>query len=164
MRFRELSERPFRWLLGLTLLTLPAPFVWLEIGPRGFEHYGPDVPDVYILGGFITGKDLGWLPILGACIAQFAGIVCSYACVFFARRASHDPHLATQFLVVNAALLMLFPLWLSAYMEGVINNSEGAFMITHPQVGLLLYVAICVLMVWLLFLHVRALLLPNARK
>lgn len=164
IQFRKWTEGPFKWLQWLTLLTLPAPFIWLEVGPRGFINYGHDVPDIYILGGFITGKDLGWLPILGACIAQFAGIVCSFACVVAAMRASHDHHLATQFLVVNAALLGLFPLWLDAYVEGVIHNSDGADLTVHPRVGLLLYVAACVLTLWLLIVHVRALLLYRASE
>jgi len=155
---RELNERLFKWLLRLTLLTLPAPFVWLEIGPRGFEYYGPDVPDVYILGGFITGKDLRFQPILGACIAQFTGIMLTYMAALVARRFTHVPAIAILFLMFNAGLLMVFPFGLHAYVEGVIHNSDMAFMITHPHIGLLMYLAICVLTLWLLIVHARMLL------
>ena len=41
----------------LALLTLPLPFVWFEIGPLGKLYYGPSVPDIYILGATILGKD-----------------------------------------------------------------------------------------------------------
>ncbi len=141
------TEGRFKWLLVLTLLTLPAPFVWLEIGPGGFEWYGPDVPDIYILGGFITGKDLGWQPILHAFIAQFVGIMLTFLAALLARRFTHYPFLAVLFLLFNAGSLLVFPYWLYGYTVGVIHNSDGVDLTIHPHIGLILYLAIC----WLTF-------------
>jgi hypothetical protein len=42
----------------LAIACLFSPFIFLKIGPKGYEYYGPDVPDIYILGGFILGKDI----------------------------------------------------------------------------------------------------------
>jgi len=44
----------------ISIITLFTPFIWLEVGPRGHEYYGSDVPDIYILGGTILGKDRGF--------------------------------------------------------------------------------------------------------
>jgi hypothetical protein len=41
----------------LALISLAVPFVRLEIGPIGKQYYGPNVPDIFILGGTILGKD-----------------------------------------------------------------------------------------------------------
>lgn len=149
------AERSLQWILRLTLLTLPAPFLWLEIGPKGYAWYGPDVPDIYILGGFITGKDLRWLPILHACIAQATGILITYASAWLVRRFAAETGMPILFLTINTLLLLVFPLWLSAYTEGVINNSDGADLTVHPHIGLLLYVVICGLTFRLLFLYAR---------
>jgi hypothetical protein len=147
------TERPFKWLLWSTILTLPAPFVWLQIGELGYVHYGPDVPDVYILGGFITGKDLSFFGILYAWIAQFTGIALSILCVTLAKRFRHYRAPALLFLLLNALLLSAFPFWLPAYVEGVIHNSDMTFMTAHPHIGLLLYVACCVLTLRLLVIY-----------
>ena len=126
---------------------LPAPFIWLEVGPSGFEWYGPDVPDIYILGGFITGKDLAWKPILDGFIAQFAGIMLSFLAALLAWRFARYPVLAVLLLVFNTALLAVFPKWLYAYTVGVIHNSDNADLTVHPHIGLIIYLAIC----WLTF-------------
>ena len=155
MKWADLdTERRFKRLLGLTLLTLPAPFIWLEVGPGGFEWYGPDVPDIYILGGFITGKDLGWKPILYAFLAQFVGIMLTFLSALLAWRFSYYPVLPVLLLLFNTVLLVVFPKWLYAYTEGVIHNSDNADLTIHPHVGLLLYVAIGWLTFRLLIGHV----------
>lgn len=155
-RTQDDAKRPLNWIVRLTLLTLPAPFLWLEIGPKGYEWYGPDVPDIYILGGFITGKDLRWLPILQACIAQAMGILITCASTLLVKRSAPETGMPILFLTINTLLLLVFPFWLSAYTEGVINNSDGADLTVHPHIGLGLYAVICGLTFRLLFLYARS--------
>lgn len=41
----------------LSCIVLFLPFIHLEIGPSGYKLYGENVPDIYILGATILGKD-----------------------------------------------------------------------------------------------------------
>ncbi|NBO50680.1 MAG: hypothetical protein EBU80_13395, partial [Chitinophagia bacterium] len=51
--------------LLLTVLSIFLPFVYMEIGPMGYRYYGPNVPDIYICGGYIFGKDTSFFTTSG---------------------------------------------------------------------------------------------------
>jgi len=124
-------------LLAIALLFLP--IVWLEVGPNGYKYYGPTVPHVYIYGGAITGKDLAWEPIAFAmlfqliCILIFCGLSLS---VKYMRRNPLVP------IIFQSFLLTLFPVWLEMYVSGVENNSDGADLRFHWQIGMVVYVVL----------------------
>jgi hypothetical protein len=121
----------------LSLLCLPAPFVFMKIGPAGYRLYGPDVPDIWILGAYILGKDTSFWGI---------GIVWKWQLFFIAyTAASLWFYHITRFgywLYQNLIFLLLFPIWLYAYTGGVINNSDGADLSVYPMPGLLLWLAV----------------------
>lgn len=119
------------------------PFVWLEIGPEGYEYYGPTVPHVYIYGGAITGKDLSWTPIAIAMIFQLVCILVFALLAFLTRSSRFKP---LQVLLLQSFLLLLFPLWINFYVDGVIGNSDCADMIVHwQQPGMYVYGVLVVL-------------------
>jgi hypothetical protein len=126
-----------QWSLFLNLLCLPAPFVWMKIGPEGYKYYGPDVPDIWILGAYILGKDTRWPPIGLAWKWQLAFILITAFCTWC---FLHKPN--KLLLWFNLCLLILFPLWLEIYSSGVINNSDGADLSVYPMPGLLLWAGI----------------------
>lgn len=127
-------------LLGVLFLFLP--IVWMDIGPRGIEFYGPDVPDIYIYGGIITGKDLAFTPILIAMSLQAALIVAGIVTAFFAFRYTPVPKLAFSVTVFHSVLLALFPWWIEQYKSGVANNSDGADLTMYWMSGAYVYVAL----------------------
>ena len=74
--------------LVLTVLSIFVPFVYMKIGPMGYRYYGPNVPDIYIFGGYIFGKLFGgpkltqispnktWAGAIGSIIlSQFAFLI-----------------------------------------------------------------------------------------
>jgi hypothetical protein len=153
-------------LCGVVLLFLP--IVWMEIGPNGIVYYGPQVPDIYIYGGAITGKDLSFTPILIAMLLQFAfimiGIFLSVVnCIGEWKRPRAIG--ATWF---QTSLLLFFPYWMSMYVGGVICNSDGAAsdLTVHYGSGVVFYILLFVINIFqLFFLHVvtrkrKAKLLP----
>lgn len=109
------------------VILLFTPIIWMEIGPLGKAYYGPTVPDIYIYGGAITGKDLNWEPILVAMIFQLVmilfGILLSVICFFTAAHSRAWTILLTS---IQTILLVLFPMWMMMYSGHVINNSDGA--------------------------------------
>lgn len=123
-----------QWSLFLNLLSLPAPFVWMKIGPEAYKYYGPDVPDIWILGAYILGKDTRWPPIGFAWKWQLAFILITAFCTW---RYLRKPN--KLLLWFNLCWLILFPLWLEIYSEGVISNSDGADLSVYPMPGLLLW-------------------------
>jgi hypothetical protein len=128
MRLNSLSV--FRIASGasalLATVLLFAPVVWMKIGPLGIEYYGPQVPDIYIYGGAITGKDLSFTPILIAMLLQFAlimiGIFLSVVNCF----GEWSPARAIGFTWIQTLLLIGFPFWMNMYVSGVLGNSDGA--------------------------------------
>lgn len=131
-----------RLTLWLSVLALFTPFIWIKIGPQGIAFYGPDVPDIYILGATILGKDrsfpgiafaIRFQLVLGLCF-----ILCSGLAVMWSRRRTLVRGLAH----VQIALLLLFPFWLGLYVNGVIHNSDGAAadLRVYPHIGFLVYI------------------------
>ena len=128
----------------LALASLFVPFVWLEIGPGGYKVYGPNVPHVYIYGGLITGKDLGFWGISCAMIFQIVGFL-FFALLSAAAYSSREESRTIYFLFCQSVMLALFPFWLKGYVGGVIGNSDGADLSVHWQFGIVLYVLLIVL-------------------
>ena len=148
----------FSALLGITLLFVP--IVWMEIGPLGIAYYGPEVPDIYIYGGFISGKDLNWTGISFAMIFQVVMIV---AGIFFEVISlvilPHNRNASQAWHGISTALLLLFPLWMYMYANGVIHNSDGAAadLTVHYEFGLGIYAV-------LLMLNISGHVLLNTKK
>ncbi|RYU83364.1 hypothetical protein [Hymenobacter persicinus] len=125
--------------------TLVTPFIWLKIGPAGYAYYGPNVPDIYIFGATITGKDRSFDGINLAYKSQLAIIlyfVVSSLCAAIRMRRRRETLILNY---INFALLLLFPVWLYLYRGGVISNSDGADLTTYPHVGLLFYALLVLL-------------------
>ena|ERR1044072_2211327 len=131
---------------GVLLLFLP--IVWMEIGPMGKAYYGPTVPDIYIYGGYITGKDLQWAPIYGAMIFQRTVILVGIGLAAGALGFTWNSRFLFKFcLWITTFLLALFPVWISAYAGHVINNSDGAAadLTVHYGSGMYVYACLVVL-------------------
>ena len=128
-----------KWLMGLTLWAIITPFILLKIGPKGYEYYGPDVPDVYILGGYIFGKDLSWEPIKLAFQFQLLMILLYLLLIIISYLTFKWGVITRLPLMVSLLLLLLFPLWLALYTQGVMNNSDGADLTVYPHVGAIIY-------------------------
>jgi len=138
-----MDSKAARLALIAVLLCLPAPFVYMKIGPEGYVNYGPDVPDIWIIGAYIFGKDTSFWGIGFAWKWQLAAILwCAFNLLMFIidRRIVR--------LWVNIFLLACFPVWLWTYTGGVVNNSDGADLSIYPMPGLFLWFG---LLVW----HVR---------
>jgi hypothetical protein len=128
MKFRNLTAIRYLYLLNALLGTVLifSPIVWMEIGPRGIEYYGPTVPDIWVYGGALTGKDLSFEPLLIMMLFQFAciiiGIVLSLVCFFRWKKRA----VAVACCAMIAILLGLFPVWIDGYISVIIGNSDGA--------------------------------------
>ncbi len=138
-------ERSAKLTLWLALAELALPFIWMKIGPNGYAFYGPDVPDIYILGATVLGKDLydltlaiGFQLVMGLCF-----IICAYLVIRKLNKGREVRGIA----MIPMVLLLLFPWWLRIYVQGVINNSDGAAsdLRVFPHVGLVVYA----MLVWL---------------
>lgn len=130
---------------ALAFATLPVPFIWLEIGPKGYEYYGPNVPDIFILGATVLGKDRSFIPINLA--YKFQLIVILYfalSCLWAARYAA--PKALSRVTAANFIILLFFPLWIWLYTSTVIHNSDGAAadLTIHLQPGLSIYLALLI--------------------
>ena len=128
----------------LALLILPLPLVWFEIGPLGKLYYGPHVPDIYILGATILGKDRSFWGINFAYKFQLIVIVYFILSTLWTIKMIERRNFAFNLTRFNLTLLILFPLWLYMYSSGVLNNSDGAVadIELHPGIGLLCYILI----------------------
>ncbi len=123
---------------ALAFIALGTPFVWMEIGPEGYAYYGPGVPDIYILGGFILGKDISFWGISFAIVVQLVFIL--YFIVNCLRAAiSKNNKKSFRLTLINSFLLLLFPCWLHNYVGGVVGNSDGADLTIHYHAGLFIY-------------------------
>ncbi|WP_345114659.1 hypothetical protein [Hymenobacter algoricola] len=144
------TKRGFLLSAILVAVSLATPFIWLKIGPGGYANYGPNVPDIYIFGATITGKDKSFEGINFA--YKFQLVVIGYFLVssLWAAIRSDNRREALILNSINSVLLLLFPIWLYLYTDGVICNSDGADLTTYPHVGIILYLL-------LVFLNVRIL-------
>jgi len=132
-----------QWMILLAMVSLFMPFVYLEIGPKGIEYYGEDVPDIYILGGYILGKDTSFWGINFAYKFQLTFILLFVALIYKFQKDQKG-----IFLYLSLTLLICFPFWLEIYISGVKNNSDSADLTTYPMPGLLIWAIILILNMW----------------
>lgn len=119
----------------------------MKIGPKGILFYGPNVPDICIYGGYITGKDTRFWGINFA--YKFQAITILFFAITNTAVAIYNPSFVWKaiFFVVNCFLLALFPFWLAAYVDGVVCNSDGADLDISYCFGVLLYVIVTALFI-----------------
>ena len=124
----------------LAIVSLATPFIWIKIGPAGYAFYGPEVPDIYILGATILGKDLSFPGIAIASALQLIGILFFISSSYLIFRKASKKRILL-FSTFNFILLALFPFWIREYVNGVISNSDGAAsdLKIYPHIGLLVY-------------------------
>ena len=132
-----------QWMILLAMVSLFIPFVYLEVGPKGIEYYGKDVPDIYILGGYILGKDTSFWGINFAYKFQLTFILLFVALIYKFQKDQKG-----IFLYLSLTLLICFPFWLEIYISGVKNNSDSADLTTYPMPGLLIWAIILILNMW----------------
>ncbi len=137
---------------ALALLTLPLPLVWLEIGPLGKQYYGPNVPDIYILGATILGKDRSFWGINFAYKFQLLVIIYYAFAAIWTIKNLVRRKVALTLTIVNLLLLLLFPFWLYVYTGGVLCNSDGAMadIEVHLGIGLLIYLLLLTISIFIL--------------
>lgn len=133
------------WIIGLSALILLTPIIILDVGPDGYALYGPDVPDVYIFGCTILGKDRAWWGINFAYKFQLIMIITYISITIISFIKTQRGALTFRPMLLNLILLLLFPFWLYLYIGGVISNSDGADLKIYPHIGLILYLIIIVL-------------------
>jgi len=133
----------------LALSALFTPFIWIKIGPQGIAIYGPDVPDIYFLGAFVTGKDWTFPPIAYAIVFQLILILFFILCTVIAEGAALRVALRQLMAVTSLQiiLLVLFPFWMAVYVELVIHNSDGAVadLRVYPHFGVITYLLLLAL-------------------
>jgi hypothetical protein len=136
-------KKAAQWMIILAIISLFTPFVYMEIGPKGIEYYGKDVPNIYILGGYILGKDTSFWGINFAYKFQLTFIL-----IFTALIYKFQKNEKKIFLYFSLTLLICFPFWLELYTSGVKNNSDSADLTTYPMPGLLIWAVILILNTW----------------
>jgi hypothetical protein len=137
-------------MIALSIIAIFTPFVYMEIGPKGIEYYGKNVPNIYILGGYILGKDTSWWGINFAYKFQLFSILVYIALIYNYKR-----HQKSITLMIGLLLLILFPFWLDIYIGGVKNNSDSADLILYPMPGLFIWALILALNLWTILLHYK---------
>ena len=115
------SDLIIKMSLVLTVLSIFLPFVYMKIGPMGYRYYGPDVPDIYIFGGYIFGKDTSFWGISFAYKIQLGLIL-----LIAYNQWRYLNAKRVKFLIINTTILLFFPIWLETYVGGVVCNSDGA--------------------------------------
>jgi hypothetical protein len=128
----------------LAVAALFVPVVWLEVSREGYQVYGPTVPHVYIYGGAITGKDTSFWGIAFALQLQRIFILLFIVLAYLSFRMNRISAVF-RLLFIQLSLLMLFPFWLGAYVNGVVCNSDGAGLTEHYHIGMLIYAVLLVL-------------------
>ena len=135
------------WIIFLTILLFPAPFIWMKIGPAGYAYYGPGVPDIYVLGFTVLGKDMNCMEIGAGDDIQRWGIMLylfnAVGSLILAMRGKSI--LGWQ--LANFSLLICFPFWLSFFVNAIICNSDGAAsdLKVYPHIALGIYIAVVIL-------------------
>jgi hypothetical protein len=148
MRILPLLKRNLLAELIVAAICLFLPFVFMKIGPGGYAYYGPTVPDIYIFGGYIFGKDVSWPGINFAYKFQLSAILfyCIISIIGYKRYQKINFVVSAQ--LFKSFMLLLFPLWMWIYTSGVRSNSDGADLTIYPHLGWVFYFV-------LLYLQVR---------
>ena len=140
----------------LAIISLATPFIWIKIGPNGFAYYGADVPDIYILGATILGKNRSFWGIAFASSFQLIVILYFISSTYLTLKKPIRKRVLT-FTTANLILLALFPYWLKEYVDGVVSNSDGAAsdLKIYPHIGLFVYVFLVTLSIAILIKTLR---------
>jgi hypothetical protein len=118
----------------------------MPIGPKGIDFFYPNIPDdVYILGGYILGKDTSWWGINFAYKFQLIFILFGIILNFYSLRIIRDAKTVKLPQIINLCLLLLFPYWLQQYISGVKSNSDDAYLLVYPHIGATVYLIILIL-------------------
>jgi len=120
----------------------------MKIGPSGYAHYGPSVPDIYILGGYILGKDTSWWAIGFAYKFQLSCILLYLMLSYSAIKRCANAKSGVFLQIFKLGLILCFPPWLFFYQEHVQNNSDCADLIVYPHIGWIAYLG-------LVYVHAR---------
>ena len=144
------TRKATQWMIHLAMVSLFMPFVYLEVGPKGIEYYGKDVPDIYILGGYILGKDTSFWGINFAYKFQLTFILLFVALIYKFQKDQKG-----IFLYLSLTLLICFPFWLEIYISGVKNNSDSADLTTYPMPGLFIWAIILILNTFTVYRTIR---------
>jgi hypothetical protein len=146
-------KRTTNWIIALALISIVTPFIYMKIGPNGIKYYGKNVPDIYILGGYILGKDTSFWGINFAYKFQLLCIAIIVGLTYF-----YNINKKVSYIVANLVLLFCFPFWLSMYIGGVKCNSDGAAsdLTVYPMPGLILWGVIFILHIMLFMNHLKA--------
>jgi len=149
----SIIKRTSNWNIALALISMVIPFIYMEIGPIGIKYYGKDVPDIYILGGYIIGKDTSFWGINFAYKFQLLCIAIIIGLTYF-----YSINKKVSYIVANLVLLFCFPFWLKLYIDGVKCNSDGAAsdLTVYPMPGLILLGLIFILHIMLFMNHLKA--------
>lgn len=134
--------------LLIAILCIFLPFVYMKIGPGGYAYYGPNVPDIYIFGGYILGKDTSWWAINFAYKFQLICILLYISLGIYSYRNHSKIKLLITIQIIKLGLIICFPPWLLFYEEHVQNNSDGADLTVYPHIGWIAYIG-------LIYVHMR---------
>jgi hypothetical protein len=134
--------------LIIAVLCIFLPFVYMKIGPGGYAYYGPTVPDIYILGGYILGKDTSWWAISFAYKFQLCFIILYIVLTYVSIKRSSNSKQVIFLHIIKTGLILCFPPWLFFYEEHVQNNSDGADLTVYPHIGWIAYLG-------LVYIHIR---------
>jgi hypothetical protein len=126
----------------LSILCVFLPFVYMKIGPGGYAYYGPTVPDIYILGGYILGKDVSWWGISFAYKFQLFFIAIYALMAWLSYKNFSSFKLVAIFQFACFILLCCFVPWIYVYQGHVQNNSDGADLTVYPHIGWVVYMGL----------------------
>jgi len=132
----------------IAFICLFLPFVYMKIGPGGYTHYGPTVPDIYIFGGYIFGKDTSWWAISFAIKFQLFFILLFLILCYWSIKKHTNSKAIVPLQILKLGLIICFPPWLFFYQEHVQNNSDGADLTVYPHIGWIAYLG-------LVYIHTR---------
>lgn len=125
----------------------------MKIGPGGYAYYGPTVPDIYILGGYILGKDVSWWGINFAYKFQLVFVFIYGGLAWLSYQFHVNKRLLGILQVLRTGLLLCFVPWILFYQSHVQNNSDGADLTAYPHIGWIAYLGLAGIQV-LVFKHV----------
>lgn len=131
----------------LSFSTLVLPFVFMKIGPGGYAYYGPDVPNIWIIGGFIFGKDISWWGISFAFKFQLVMILLCTGLSLWCYKNQVRTFLVYLAQAFYTFMLLLFPVWMWMYTGGVRNNSDCADLTIYPHIGWIVYLGLICLQI-----------------
>ena len=147
---RPHTTKVTQWIIALSIIAIFTPFIYMKIGPKGIEYYGKNVPDIYIFGGYILGKDTSFWGINFAYKLQLFAILVYTALIYSFKRLQKS-----KILMISLLLLIFFPFWLVLYVQGVKNNSDTADLTIYPMPGLIIWAVILILNLWTLLKHYK---------